>query len=307
MPELRSLQNLRRLLSTRLGGFGFYTVDEASTSPDTILAPELIGSEDSASAFDNSWIYVTAGNVAPVQRRISAGGYDPDTGIITVTREFGANPSADAEFEIHTKLPALSMNRVTGLNDIINQTLSVLWTVQRIEFPTSSSETFTLEEPWLTNEKQIVDVYRPSSDGYRPYKVGNAYGFEYNADTPFLQGPQNSEEGWLTGVVRPGNTWIKVDGDEWEDSTVGLVSDDDECLFVPQVVIPIALYFAYDALSRSPWVSATEQLYYEKKAIDQARIAYPIKMNYTPEVNRSPAAHGGSHAPNYGMKGLLGW
>jgi hypothetical protein len=303
---IRSLLNLRRLLSERLGGYGFFTTTQESTLTTNLTSSELVGSDDDASAYDRAWVFPSSGDVSGEQRRVSDNGYDLATGTLTVTRQFSSLPSSGSEIEIHTRLPAVKMNRIPGLHDIINQTLSVLWTIQRVDFPTSTSESFTLTPDWLVKTGQVLDVFKPSSTDYRPYSVGNAYTFHYNAETPFLQGPQNDEEGWEMELVRPGNTWIKVAG-VWQESTTGLVNDTDECLFVPQVVIPIAMYFAFDALSRSPWESDAQRAYWAKEAIRQSIIAYSIKQNYTPEVDTSPAARGNSHAPQFGMKGLLGW
>lgn len=305
----RSLKYLRRILAHRLGGFELISQPTASPANDQVRVESLIQESDDPNAYDGTWIYVAQGQYQGVQRRVKAGGYDRNAGTITVVSPFGTNPlEANTVVEVHTRLPAIRQNRLPGLRDIINDALSGMWTIQRIPFVGDGTEFFLMGQEWLTHQSQIVDVYAPSSTGYRPYQVGAGYSFSYNAESPRLEGSalSASESGWEMEVVRPANTWIKHGG-AWADSASGLQDDEDECLLPPQAVIPVALWYAYEALSVAPWESDATRQEWRALSRDWAPVAARVKANYMPEVDPSPGAHGRSRAPVFGYKGLLGW
>lgn len=303
---IRSLVYLRRALAERLGGFDLLTTSGVSASNTQLNVQSIIGELDSSDSYEGSWVFLTTGTSAGDQRRIAGTGIDATSGVITVNRPFTTTPATNTTFEIHTKLPAIRQSLTPGIREIINQVLAGLWTIDRVDFPTSLTEQFLLTPDWLVNKGHVLDVYRPSASGYRPYKVGEAYTFKYDAESPFMEGVMVTETGWQMDVVRPGNTWIKVGG-VWQESTSGLVNDTDECLFPPQVVVAIGLYYAYDALSKAPWESDTSKREWRAMAVDWAPIAAAVKRNYMPEIDTSPASYGHSNTPAFGMKGLLGW
>jgi hypothetical protein len=310
--SLRSLRNLRRQLSRRLGGFEKHEQETDSPATDKVYSADLIGSNPNATAYDNTWIYIATGNHAGQQRLASNGGFDDAAGTVQLVSAFDAAvPAAHTIWEVHSKLPAIEANRTLGLREVLNQALEVMWTIKRETFTGDGTEMFLVGEgrDWLTSEAQIVDVYVPadSTGTYRPYSAGKGYQFRYNAEAPRLEGAalDADEAGWELEVIRPAHTWIKHGG-AWGDSLVGLQDDDDETMVAPQALIPVALYFAYLALAVAPHETPKERQYWEGKALTWSVVAARILEDWLPKPDRNPQ-RGHSSLPRYGMKGLLGW
>lgn len=300
-----SLAHLRRLLSERLGGFDLITTTTLQDNNGKVQSDDIIGLDDT-SAFDGIWVLPTLGDQAGEQRRASSGTYDADEGSFLVSRNFSGALAAGTLVELHSALPAARSFRIPGLREVLNQALSHMWTRQRLDFPSSDTEFFDLTDyQWLKSKGQVTRVFRPSDTNgdYRPYEVTPAYSFQYDADDPFIQGPMVTETGWKFEVNRPANTWIKHGG-SWADSTAGLQDDDDECALPPQAVIPVALYFAWEAMSRVPWEDSRRKAEYEARALSWAPVAARVMENWLPENDASPQVGSVIRGPHWGSKGL---
>lgn len=304
----RSLLYLRRAVSAELGGFGLFTTSQASANDSIIHSNDLVWAEKSSSSFDNTWQYAYGGNISGQQRPTLDSGYSPTAGTLQVARPWSDEPDAGVEIEIHAKLPAIQAGRVDGLREVINRALSKLWINTREALPTSESEFFDLsDKDWLTHRSQIIDVYRPSdptNNAYRPYRVGYAYRFVPLANETRLEGPMVSETGWEIEVQRPADTFIKASG-AWGDSQVGLVDDTDEQFHQPQVVIPVALYEAYKALSKAAWLGQDERDKWLQMALQWAPVASNVKQNYMDLPDLSPGNQAEKYAHHWGTKGLF--
>lgn len=304
----RSLRSARRKLAERLGGIEYYTTTELGQDNTSLISQDLINPNLPSKYYDGDWVYGCNGMIKGSQRMILDNQYNSADGSIVLSRKFGdAIVPVGLDFEILTKLPALTEHKFTGLHYCINQALTTLWTIDRVPLPNpSNTELYDDIPSWIRGPQDIIDIYRPYGIGLASESVGMSYKYIYNSENPRLEGPALSDvTGYEIAAYRKLNTWIKKNG-VWQETALGLLDDEDEHLGDPELVTEVALYYAYLALAQNPLVGNQEKVIYLSEAGKQAVIANHIKNHTLPKDEDVTGANPqtGPRAV-WGMKGLV--
>jgi len=105
MSSLRSLrQDVGRALNECFVG----QIDAAAAT--TITDADLIDPVEADTKYAGAWIYLATGDQANTERRILR--YTPATGTLTLSRAFATPPIEGDEFEIHTLIRPMELNRL---------------------------------------------------------------------------------------------------------------------------------------------------------------------------------------------------
>ncbi len=284
-----TLRKLRRRLIQKLGSFVFQTATVTGPDANSVTCSNLIYQGGFPDTYDKGWIYICSGASAGSIAKVKADGFNPDSGQLSVVRNWPATIQQGTEFEWSARMPAISSDKMSGCREAINEALSMLWTIDRVELPTAAGLYTDMNTfDWLRHKSQVIGAEWIGSGEEYPVSYNDVFQFRYDAEQPLLIGPpglSTTDRPLSVSAYRPLNTWIKRGG-AWQDAD-GLVDDTDECLGDPQLVLQVALYCAYKMLANNPYESVTERERWEVMAQRQSVIAENIKRYQSPEEQPS--------------------
>lgn len=213
------------------------------------------GDEIRPDYFDNWYLYLLT--ATPEHRRISMAGYDPNStaadvtdqvgtsivGYVIAERAWGAVVPATTVGELHSH-PVLDYD-MPGIHSLLNRALAAMWMTYTLTIPvTGAGRLLSLAAyPWITKASQLGLVRGPAAtDEDALHSVVDHCAITFRGEVPYLQLPWAISGGNLyVDLFRKRNTWIKSGG-TWATSTVGLVSETDECMGVLEEITLVAYY-----------------------------------------------------------------
>lgn len=160
-------------------------------------------------------------------------------GYSTIDRAVDTAFPADTPIEFHGRFPVLSGEELPSLIWATNEALQLQsWPFKLAVAGVTGSQRYdlyssTINAWWVTRPEQLLAVFRPETDdtvGGDPMQ-GKPW-IEPDGEHMWLYIPEEVATGetFTVQLRRPCHTWIKLGGAEWQDSTVGLVNELDECL-----------------------------------------------------------------------------
>lgn len=239
------------------------------------------------------------GLTAPRQRRVTGGGLAATTGTLTVDAAFGAAVGNGTVFELSPRLPAVHESAASvgnapyaSLQGCLNEALKHLLVPDdqlSLALVTQQRDYSLAAWPWLDRAARLVDVraldalgttYVPTHHQWEVREGGRGATLHFRQPFRFSSGSYSLR----LDVLRPADTLIRVGG-SWGDSTVGLVSESDECAVEEKDLTIVALAFAYRALrDRS---SGATKAWYAGLYEEQVRMARGVR-NYDTSADIDP-------------------
>jgi hypothetical protein len=262
--------NRRRIISTDL-----VSLDASGTAPE---AP--------SDYLKNDWVYLLSD--PPQQRRIPEGsfigfaraddvaeGYVPpaetECAYFDVERSFADVVPAGLEVEIHG-VPPLRGGKSPGLHAQINKALRIQLREDTVGVP-GLSGTYRYDVtslfPWLKLPAQFVDARFPEGTVVADTAAIPGASLRFDADRVLLSPNAAIPTGQTLPirVLRPLSSWIKPEGaSDFAESTVGLVSDGDECLGDLDAITLQAACYVAEALAEACIVGSPEQTFWFARA-----------------------------------------
>lgn len=230
-----SLLQMRRAVATELGPFAVLTTTTAASTGTAIVCSTLADSDQDTSRFNRAWVYITSGALAAQQRRVRDGGYDRDTGQLSLTAAFSTNVQTSVGFEVLTVLPAIRTDENIGLREIINTVLESHPPIDLLPMTGVtglSAYDVTAVYPWLTEKSQVLGIYYQDTGEDYPHEAYVSWDWLYDASAArlILPGePYTTGETFYIKARRPAHTWIESSG-VWGADTDGLNADADRAL-----------------------------------------------------------------------------
>lgn len=289
-PPRRSLVNIRRKLLRKVQSLAIASTTSAAADGSSIISADLAGGLDT-NAYRQCWVMpTTTGSGDPttsggVIRRVGDQALNTSSGQLGLTMALPSILPTGVDVEISSLLPPISHDRMTGVRECINDALAELWFLQRLALTgVNNAPSYDLGAyaDWI-DPAAVMELYGPALDPTTNPLPWPGYASVQNADSESLQvaPPFAAGDAIQLEVTRPGDTWIKVGG-VWSASSSGLVNDSDECLFQPDLVVIVALFHVYEALS-----SAGDRAEYWAKKADQQRTAVNmLKLWHLPHPAR---------------------
>lgn len=284
-PTRRSLQNIRRLLARTLNSLTVVTTTSAGAVGGTsIIATRLANAIDASRYLHSWWMPVDGARATEIRRVKVEDALNLSTGELQIAPAFSGQVASGVIVEGHRLLPPDDDDGWTGLRTCINRALSELWTTQRLSITGvdgQPSYSLSTHEEWLDPDA-VTGLLAPAVDGTtNPYERGGFTPIR-SGDSLTLQVAPTLATGdaALLEVFRESGTFIRVGG-VWGASTTGLVNDSDEQLHHPELVVRVALAYAYEALASGPDGSA-----YSDKARLQRRSVNLLKLSQMPHDQR---------------------
>jgi hypothetical protein len=287
---LGSLKTFRRDAAPEFGTFGVYTTTSPSISATTLISTALIGAGFPSTALSQMWAYGTGTSTIAGQQRLvrATNPLQTSTGTLNVTDGFSVNPPSGAEFEILGAIPAVQGLAEPGWREILNACLKDIPLMRRLPIiPINGQLTYSINNsyPWLETSDQVAYLEDALINTDVPTYSPRLRDVRVDAESitfTLWTGYAGNELPHLV-VFQPASTRIKTAG-AWADSTVGLVSDDDESPAPRPLVKAMALGRAYRWLStRSPANQATEWL---ARAREWEDTAARLKRQMMPKGDR---------------------
>jgi hypothetical protein len=248
----------RRALADALDDLGGPYAVSASTA-STVTVPALATSTPGASPnrYDGRWVYLSSGAGVGQVAKVRGGGFASSV-LLTMETAWTTAPVAGDQIELYGWFPAVhTRGSDSSYSVLINNALSLLVVPDRVSLPITTNQEYSLATlPWLDRPERLRSVLEPGPTGGLPADASwRRPRLRLDANLPVLEipAPFSTASGTLIlTVMRPSNTWIKVNG-VWGESTVGLVNETDEANPATNDVVTIALAEAYRALmSRAP-------------------------------------------------------
>lgn len=298
---------LRNRLADELGFLQATTVSTTATNGDTarvVLANEMRDDEAGYWVPDFLWVYVRNGAQAGVARRVIGqpdAGYQGSRAALMVSRPFAAALASGSVVEVTSPLPGDRVGMVKGLNQAIDEALSMIRVPARLAFTGNGGYSYTLPD-WLVHEGQTTGIYDAQhlvvSD---PLLVNEASTYEIAAGTSGVDRTlvttrsYSAAETFHLGVMAPADRLV-FDGAAWSyipvDGTPGLLDDDYQTAAPERWVIAFAMVKALEFLDR--YVVWNRGMPEEAKApvVDQIRVrrakwvqtALRIKLHEMPQT-----------------------
>lgn len=310
----RSLRNARRLLLRALHSLSVVTTTSNGAADGTTFLSTQLRTATSTDRYKHSWVIPVSGASAAELRRVQIeDALNLTTGALTVAPPFSGQLVSGVEVEITRLLPPVDDDGWVGARTCINRALSEMWTPQRLTItgvngqPSYSLSTY---EDWLDPDA-VRELYGPALNttlnpyargGFVPVRSGDSLTLQVY---PTLAAGDAAE----LEVYRPSDTFLKVGG-VWGTSTTGMVNDTDEHLHHPEVVVIVALAYAYEALANGP-----DGARYQALAVTQRRKANVMKLGHLDHrqsgthSRRMPAGYGWDpkNYADWGPSNMGGW
>lgn len=255
----RSLLAYRRKVQGELGRFRVLTTTAASASADAtreLICGALVDSDGRSTQFGGRYAYLASGALLGEERRVGSTGYTASSGTLLVSRAYSGTPASGVTVELASALPATDFDDVEGVNSAINWALRRTWFRDRLSFTPVADQKFYSLLPylhWLRDDFRLGHIYDDATDalGNPTIHRGGSW-LRDDGELPMLEiavpFPATATI-FFQDVLRPGHTWIKQGG-AWSESTTGLVSDSDEALVDPNLIVEMALVHCYGQLSK---------------------------------------------------------
>lgn len=264
----RALDNdKRRIISTDL-----LSMDASGSGP-----------EDPPDFLKNEWLYLLTD--PPQQRHLPEGGYggyataaevatgftvsgDTPVGYLDLEQPLSSVALAGTRFEIHA-IPPMRGGRHAGIHVALNRALAVMLREDTIAIPATSGTSrydVTALIPWATPEHFVSAHFVENTAGLDTWAIPGAR-LRYDGSTILLIPNVTASTGQSIPVrlLRPLSTLIKTGG-SWQESTVGLVDEDDECLGDLGAISLVAAVYLAEQQADGSRVGMPEQLYWMTKA-----------------------------------------
>lgn len=242
---------VRNRLADELGFYLPTTVSTLATNADAarvVIANEVRDDEAGYPFLGDPWLYVRDGAQAGVQRRVIRQpevGYQGPRGVLLVSRPFAAALAPGTTVEITSPLPVLRHVGIKGLNECVNEALSMIRVAARLTVTGNGTYEYDLAAySWLTHEDQIVGIsdsdigtgYPALPSPYIPSLVTNGVSRTLVTRTSY-----STAETFALDVVVPADRLV-YDGTGWA--------------FVPAGSPPGLLGDTYQTAAPESWVLA---------------------------------------------------
>ena len=304
---MASLRSYRRAVAAELGPFVVNTTTTAASDATSLICSSLASANAKSTQFNNCWVYLydsTGANLSACRAVANDGGYDPDTGSMTVARAFSTTVASGVGFEISSKLPAVTddLGRI-GVREIVNGVLETMPPLDLLPVTGTTAQSaydLTSAYPWLTEKSQILGIYFQDTGDDYPLPTNHTWDWLYDANAPKLllpSEPFQTGEAFYVKARRPAHTWIKTSG-TWAADTNGLQNDDDEALPLVAVVRAQALSVAYRMLGSAAGPNEFADYYREREAYWSTR-AYALRWWDSPRTDEDAT-------PRFRMVGRYG-
>jgi hypothetical protein len=292
-----TLKQVRQACAREIGPFAEVVTTQTSDAATAVYSTALNHSGYPVSAFDGSWIYVTASTLADVvgrQGQVIKDGYLNTNGRLSLSTSLNGLTPSGSTFELHGRVPPIAQYGSKGWRELANEALRDLWLADhRIAVATQDGiYSYDLSAyPWLIRPDRLEAVLdppplpnRPPRETWRTWMLrrdGASLVLDLNA--PY---PANTTF-YLKIARRPADTLING-----ADSTTGLVSDADTTPLELDDVVTVTLLHAYRWLAaRAPEQRAA---YWRQMAAEQEARARRIAQYETheppaPEQAAAPA------------------
>lgn len=255
-----SLTTLRNRLAETLGhhGVGTITTAAASLEADKYLISTAYQSDQlPPDHLDGLFAYIRDGAEAGESRRLVSGAFDGPIGAVVADQPFGSGAlPGGTVFEISV-LPGNKYQGAEGLNHIIFLALEQLPVIDYVPITVTSEAggivtNYSLGDyPWPIKRVEAV-IYPRTSTTLEPRReMPRCWDFDQDGELPvlsFTSLPANTGDVIEVKLLRPAHTWIQSGG-SWGDSTVGLVEENDECLYDPLTVVEVARPIALERMA----------------------------------------------------------
>lgn len=225
----------------------FVSTDLGSTS--------ITDGEDLRTDFYDNWFGWLL-SATPEQRRVSMGGYTANNvatdvtdqvstaiaGVLLMDRGWGAVVPATTVLELHPH-PILDYD-MPGIHSLLNRALGTMRFTRTLEIAvTGASRLLSLAAYPVTKQSQLGQVRGPAAtDEDALLSIIDGCRIVFRSEVPYLLLPWAVSGGNLyVDMYFPRSTWIKVSG-TWAASTVGLVSETDECTGKLEEITLVAYY-----------------------------------------------------------------
>lgn len=227
-PEGYSLLRLRMDVAREANGGWDSTCSGAGTST-TLVDAVLRDSGRDADFIEGAWLYRPNATLAADRlRRITEGGFDADTGTLTVTRAWSNAPASAEVYHVYNYYPPIDWpGSAMSYDRIIRAALRKVWFVDLLylgEGTTTNKRNFDLGDYADVQASQVRNVYRRTTDAN-----GNVCDVDANTQGGFWKLVQNGP-GELSIDVYPAPLTSETIVAEVNRNAGALYNDDDVVL-----------------------------------------------------------------------------